>query len=121
MAVATFVVAAPASVAARVCDPGAWAAWWPDLELTVSEDRADRGVRWAVAGAVSGTAELWLEPVLDGTVVHWFLRGHPAAGSARRAEVRYRRGWRTVVLGVKDELEAGRPPGVKPAGVAAED
>lgn len=121
MAVATFVVAPPVVVAATVGEPGRWDAWWPDLELTVTEDRGVQGVRWVVAGAVSGSAELWLEPVLDGTVVHWFLRGEPASGSAARAERRYRRAWRSTVLGVKDALEADRPPGVKPVGVPAED
>ncbi|MBA2554839.1 MAG: hypothetical protein H0V10_14350 [Geodermatophilaceae bacterium] len=46
----TFVVAPAARVAALVRDPARWRAWWPDLRLTVFQDRADAGVRWNVTG-----------------------------------------------------------------------
>jgi len=121
VAVATFVVAAPRRVADRLGARDRWPSPWPSLRLTVTEDRGVEGVRWQAAGAVAGTAELWLEPVLDGTVVHWFLRGTPASGSAARAAAHHRRAWRAVVLEAKDALEGGRQAGVKPAPAAAED
>lgn len=121
VAVATFVVAAPRRVADRLGARDGWPSPWPGLRLTVTEDREVEGVRWQAAGAVAGTAELWLEPVLDGTVVHWFLRGTPASGRATRAAAHHRRAWQAVVLGLKDELESGRPPGVKPTAATAED
>lgn len=102
-------------------EPDRWPGWWPDLALAVAEDRGRSGVRWQVTGAVDGTAELWLEPVMDGVVVHWFLRGKQRAGRPGREAARQRRRWRSVVLTLKDELEAGRPPGVKPGDEAAED
>ena len=51
--------------------------WWPDLELTVVEDRAEAGVRWTVTGPIEGTMEVWCEPVMDGFVLHYFLHGEP--------------------------------------------
>lgn len=54
------------------------AALVPDLALTVVEDRAEKGMRWAVAGPLTGTMEIWLEPVLDGVVLHYFLHAEPS-------------------------------------------
>jgi len=79
----TFVVAATAAVAEVVRDPASWRAWWPDLELTVTEDRGLKGMRWSVAGAVLGSAEIWLEPCGDGVVVHWYLRADLARVTRR--------------------------------------
>ena len=123
----TFVVAAPQAVAAVVHDPERWRRWWPDLDLTVFMDRGDAGIRWSVGGALHGSTELWLEPVLDGVVVHYYLRaddsgrdpaGRDDAGSLRehRAADRLRgrraRAWKTCVNALKDELEGGRAPGL---------
>jgi hypothetical protein len=115
----TFVVADLGSVVTAFLDPVDWRRWWPRLELEVAQDRGPVGVRWRVSGEVQGTGELWLEPVMDGVVVHWFLRGS-CRGRAARTAARYRRDWRRVSFGLKDRLEAGRPPGVKPRGQAAE-
>lgn len=114
LAVDVFVVARPDRVAAAVHEAARWPGWWPDLTLTVLEDRGQDGLRWSVAGAVLGSAELWLEPVLDGVVVHWFLRGRLDGGSAGRERARRTQSWLRAALALKDELEAGRPAGVKP-------
>jgi len=124
----TFVVATPAEVAAVVHDPDRWRQWWPDLELTVFMDRGLAGVRWSVTGALRGSAELWLETVLDGVLVHYYLRADDAVSpapadpaersdvAARRAGDRLRdrraRAWKRSVNALKDELEAGRAPGL---------
>jgi ribosome-associated toxin RatA of RatAB toxin-antitoxin module len=109
------VVAEPAYVARRLGDPGLWRDWWPDLRLTPYEERGPQGVRWTVAGAVTGTAELWLEPVRDGVVVHWYLRADPPkpAGPRRLAKLRdeYVSGYHERLWRFKDEVERGRAPG----------
>jgi hypothetical protein len=80
---------------------------WPDLRLRVREDRGAEGLRWEVTGALTGTAEIWLEPVGDGTVVHFYLR----SGLGERARERRRVAWKRAVHRLKDELEAGRAVG----------
>ncbi len=116
----TFIAAPPDRVAARVADPAQWARWWPGRRLDVFMDRGERGIRWSVNGDLVGSAEIWLEPVLDGTLVHYFVRAEPprpsgdAPLSARRgARLRAReaRRWKRQVWALKDELEAGRRPG----------
>jgi hypothetical protein len=81
----TFVAADGARVGAAVADRSSWARWWPDLRLQVVEDRADKGIRWTVAGALTGTMEVWLEPMmegLDGVVLHYFLHAEPTGLAA---------------------------------------
>lgn len=113
----TFVVADPEVLAARLRDPVLAREWWPELELTVTEDRGAEGVRWTVAGRLTGTAEIWLEAWRDGVIVHWYLRGDPThAGRGRPDPQRLRRGYvvafKRRIHRLKDELEAGRPAGV---------
>jgi hypothetical protein len=110
----TFVAAAPEEVAGLVADPGRWATWWPDLTMRVSRDRGQEGVQWLVAGALRGTAELWLEAVGDGTVVHFYLRA-PMTGRDRR---RRALAWKRDVHALKDALEGPRASGtpVRPPG-----
>jgi hypothetical protein len=103
----TFVAAAPAVVARAVTDPARWRLWWPDLTLTVSRDRGRQGVQWQVGGGLTGTAEIWLEPFGDGTVVHFYLR----AGLSDLARSLRAQSWKRSVHALKDELEAGREPG----------
>ncbi|MCP2256711.1 hypothetical protein LX15_000394 [Streptoalloteichus tenebrarius] len=120
----TFVAAPPAAVAAVFADPVACRRFWPDLVLDVYADRGAEGVRWAVRGALVGTMEVWLEPVLDGTVLHYFLRadgvgpdGRPAPLPLRAAarEARRRRlAAKAVAFEVKAALEAGREVGCPP-------
>ena len=78
----TFVAADPVEVGRAVADPASWRRWWPDLRLTVVEDRGEVGHRWTVAGALTGTMEIWLEPVLDGVVLHYFLHAEPSGVAA---------------------------------------
>ena len=105
----TYVARPPAEVAAALADPASWAAWWPDLQLTVTRDRGVKGVQWAVRGAVRGSMELWLEPVGGGTVVHWFLRAEPAQPLPPRRAARERdrrvRAWKRRAFALKDRLE----------------
>ena len=124
------VVADPAYVAERLGSDTLWREWWPDLTLTPSERRGLEGVRWAVTGAATGTAEWWLEAVRDGVVVHWYLRVDPAkpvrGRAAERLKERYVAAYRKRLWAFKDEAEAGRAagerrPGADPAIVSGED
>ncbi len=125
----TFLVASREAVAAAVHDPARTAAWWPDLELTVFQDRGLDGIRWTATGGMVGTAEVWCEAQGDGVLLHVYLRcdvtrrgsaTEPRPLSPRRAD-RARReralqikqwSWR-----LKDALEAGRAPGEPRPGV----
>jgi hypothetical protein len=114
----TFLAVPPAVVAAAFAPPAAWRGFWPDLTLEVYADRGAEGLRWTVSGALRGTMEVWLEPVLDGTLLHYFLRADLPGGASEkrtRREVRHRQlAAKQVSLGLKLILEAGRPPGVPP-------
>ena len=105
----TFVARRPEAVAAAVADPRAWARWWPDLRLAVTRDRGVKGVQWAVRGALVGSMELWLEPVADGTVVHWYLRADPTTPLTPQRLQRARdtrvRAWKVTAFTLKDGLE----------------
>lgn len=68
----TFIAADPADVGAAVADQASWLRWWPDLRLTVVEDRGEVGQRWTVTGTLTGTMEVWLERMMDGVVLHYF-------------------------------------------------
>lgn len=114
-----FVAAQPGRVAALVADRSNWRRWFPELALGIREDRGVKGVRWSVAGAVEGTMEVWLEPVLDGVVVHYFLHAEPAAapndsGALAAASHARRIDGKTMVFEIKAALEAGRPAGEPP-------
>uniref|UniRef100_UPI001BDC11A7 polyketide cyclase / dehydrase and lipid transport n=1 Tax=Pseudonocardia lacus TaxID=2835865 RepID=UPI001BDC11A7 len=74
----TFVAVPPARLATVFAAPARWSRFWPDLRLEVMSDRGDKGIRWTVTGALVGSMEVWLEPVLDGTVLHYYLRADPA-------------------------------------------
>ena len=114
----TFVAASPAAVGRAVGDRAGWRRWFPDLMLDVVEDRADKGVRWTVAGPLTGTMEIWLEPVLDGVVLHYFLHAEPTGRQEKMdlpAVVHRRRvAGKRMAFEVKNGLEAGRPVGVAP-------
>jgi hypothetical protein len=71
-----------------------------------------------VRGALVGTMEVWLEPVLDGTVLHYFLRADLPSAVGRMAvkeAQRRQQAAKAVALDLKFVLEDGRPPGVAPA------
>lgn len=114
----TFLVAPPPAVAARFADPTAWRRYWPDLILSVYADRGPEGLRWTVRGTLVGTMEVWLEPVLDGTVLHYFLRADPANPTSTRRVLRERHrrqlAAKRIALELKTLLEDGRPAGCPP-------
>ncbi|HZE18468.1 MAG TPA: polyketide cyclase / dehydrase and lipid transport [Mycobacterium sp.] len=118
----TFIAADPAQVGKVVADRASWRRWWPDLRLQVVEDRADKGIRWAVTGALNGTMEIWLEPSLDGVLLHYFLHAEPSGVSARQlagmklARMTHRRrvAGKEMAFEVKTTLERSRPVGVSP-------
>ena len=108
----TYVGCPPALLAPAVADPASWARWWPDLRLSVTRNRGVKGQQWAVRGALTGSMEIWLEPVGPGTVVHWFLRADPPEG-ARRGRSRWLdkerprrvKAWKAHAFALKDRLE----------------
>jgi len=117
----TFIAVPPKLVAAVFADPASWRRFWPDLVLEVYADRGDEGMRWTVRGAVVGTMEVWLEPMLDGMVLHYFLRVDLVSGSRpprprdlRRELSRRQLAAKTIALGLKAQLENGRAPGCPP-------
>ncbi len=122
----TYVAADGARVGAAIADPSNWRRWWPDLRLQVVEDRADKGIRWTVTGALTGTMEIWLEPLsdgLDGVVLHYFLHAEPTGMAAWQlaklnlAKVIHRRrvAGKNMAFELKATLERSRPVGVSPA------
>jgi hypothetical protein len=118
----TFVAADSALVGAAIADRSSWRRWWPDLLLEVVEDRAEKGMRWTVNGPLTGTMEVWLEPSLDGVVLHYFLHAEPAGAAAWQlaklnlAKVTHRRrvAGKKMAFEVKTTLERARPVGVSP-------
>lgn len=116
-----FVVAPPEAVAAEFAGPQQWRRLWPDLDLEVVTDRGAQGVRWTATGALVGSMEVWLEPVLDGTVIHYYLRAElpegRRAGRRRVArEIRCRQlAAKAVAFAIKDRLEADRAAGAAPS------
>lgn len=119
----TFLAVPPARVAAEFA-PSRWGTLWPDLRLEVVTDRGAQGFRWTIAGALVGSMEVWLEPVLDGTVLHYFLRADPAGPGGAPAPAPWRRGMaeasrrqraaKVIAFACKARLEAGRAPGEPP-------
>lgn len=118
----TFVAAAAAQVGIAVADQSSWRRWWPDLQLQVVEDRAEKGVRWAVNGPLTGTMEIWLEPMLDGVLLHYFLHAEPTGATTRQltrtnvAKLTHSRrvAGKKMSFEVKEVLERSRPVGVSP-------
>jgi hypothetical protein len=116
----TFLAVPPARVAAAFADSAAWPRFWPDLVLQVYKDRGEEGLRWTVRGALVGTMEVWLEPMLDGTLLHYFLRADPADGVPVRPRelvkeaARRQRAAKRIAFELKEILEDGREPGCPP-------
>lgn len=118
----TFIAADPARVGAAVADPANWRRWWPDLRLAVVEERGEKGIRWTVTGPLTGTMEIWLEPSLDGVLLHYFLHAEPSGVSAwqlarmnlARMTHRRRVAGKKMAFEVKMTLERSRPVGVSP-------
>lgn len=118
----TFVAADGARVGAALADRANWRRWWPDLRLQVVEDRAEKGIRWAVTGTLTGTMEIWLEPSLDGVVLNYFLHAEPTGVAAwqlaklnlTKMTHRRRVAGKKMAFEVKTTLERSRPVGVSP-------
>ena len=118
----TYVVVERTRIAAVVADPARWRQWWPDLHLRVVEERGAQGIRWAVAGPLTGTMEIWLEPMLDGVLLHYFVHAEPAGASAHdlsrmnlaKTVHRRRVAGKKMSFEIKAELEATRPVGTAP-------
>jgi hypothetical protein len=116
----TFIAADPVAVGEVVADQANWSRWWPDLRLSVVEDRGEVGHRWTVTGALTGTMEIWLEKVLDGVVLHYFLHAEPSGAAAwelakmnlPKLNHRRRVAGKDMAFEVKRTLEANRPVGV---------
>jgi hypothetical protein len=118
----TFVAMDGATVGATVSREARWRRWWPDLRLQVVEQRGAAGIRWTVTGALTGTMEIWLEPMLDGVILHYFLHAEPSGAAAwqlakmdlvKMTHSRRVAGKR-MAFEVKTELERSRPVGVAP-------
>ncbi|MGH3622849.1 MAG: polyketide cyclase / dehydrase and lipid transport [Sciscionella sp.] len=114
----TFLAVPPEVLGTVFAEPGSWRRFWPDLVLDVYADRGAAGLRWTVRGALVGTMEVWLEPMLDGTLLHYFLRADLPAATGERAvrrELRRRQlAAKRIALGLKRTLEDGRAPGEPP-------
>ncbi|MFB1297193.1 polyketide cyclase / dehydrase and lipid transport [Mycobacterium sp. pW049] len=116
----TFIAADPVAVGEAVGDRANWSRWWPDLRLSVVEDRGEVGHRWTVTGALTGTMEIWLEKALDGVILHYFLHAEPSGAAAwelakmnlPKMNHRRRVAGKDMAFEVKRTLEANRPVGV---------
>ena len=110
----TYLVTGRPLLAAVVSDKARWDEWWPELTLTVFMDRGVDGIRWSISGALVGSSEIWLEPVGDGVLLHYYLRAEPALRGRRKIEKlrsRHAMAWNRSVWALKDELEGDRRPG----------
>ncbi len=114
----TWIGVRPCVLAPQIADPGNWRRWWPDLEVRVSEARGVKGVRWQVRearrGGFTAAMEIWLQPVADGTLAHFFLcldlLGAGRRPRARRARLvrHYRRRAKRLCWELSDRLDPGR-------------
>ena len=113
----TFIRAPLQVVTDAVHEDTRWPVWWPDLTLTVFQDRGSKGIRWSVTGGLVGSMEVWLEPYREGVILHHYLRAdpvddqgdtEPAVVSGRRAAALLhtrQRGAKRIFWALKDELE----------------
>ncbi|HZK35767.1 MAG TPA: hypothetical protein VFC57_02275 [Aeromicrobium sp.] len=114
----TFIVAPAALLQRELCDEGSWRPL--GLSLTCYDDRGIKGKRWKLTGNLSGTAEVWLEPVGDGVTVHVFVQADPV--KLRRwsnPQKSYSRRIKRRILDLKRHYDLERPagmPAVRPVG-----
>lgn len=106
----TFIVAPVWELRAILCDEDRWHAL--GLKVTCYEDRGMQGKRWTLSGALTGTAEIWLEPAFGGVIVHSFIQAD-AVGRARggRLRRRFAKPLKRWILEVKRRHDAHRPAG----------
>jgi hypothetical protein len=111
----TFVVATPDRLRVDWCDERTWARLLPGCTLECYDDRGLLGKRWHLRGRLTGTAEVWLESVPTGVIVHAYVRADPARtlrrGQVRRLHARIADALKRHGFAVKDAAEAGRPAG----------
>lgn len=117
----TWLNARPAAAGGPLGEAANWRRWWPGLVLRVGERRGAKGMRWFVdavsdepAAGLSGSAEVWLQAVDDGTVAHFFLRLDPRPGATltprQREQLvdRFRRQAKRGLWSLGDQLDPGR-------------
>ena len=109
-------------LAAVLADRRRWAAWWPELHVTLAADRGVDGAAWSVAGVLVGSSSVRLVVQESAVVVHYELSADPTApGSTstvrrlpdsprgrREAASLHRRqvmAWKAAVWSIKDEVE----------------
>lgn len=110
----TFVRAPVGELRAVLCDESAWRA--RGMTLRCYEDRGDEGKRWTLSGALTGTAEVWLESNYGGVLVHVYLQANPLRRSSpARLRARYAHPLKRWVLDVKASYDLARPAGESPA------
>jgi hypothetical protein len=113
----TWIGVAPGAVAPVLADASRWSQWWPDLDVRASEYRGVKGMRWLVRsaerGRFSGSMEIWLEPVSDGVVAHYFLRldatgEAPSSRERERLVHHYRTQTKRAMWALCDIVDPGR-------------
>jgi hypothetical protein len=113
----TWIGVGPTVLGPIVGDAANWPRWWPELTVTVQQRRGVKGMRWLVpsgrGGTVTGSMEMWLQPVDDGTVVHYFLRldgkARPLRGREReRLQHEYRVRMKAILFALADRVDPGR-------------
>lgn len=108
----TYVAVPPDVLAPRLTAPALLAEWFPRLSVDVFMDRGEEGTRWSVTGEIDGSLEVWLESMARGTLVHWFVRGEPAATRrSTRGDVaqRYVALLKARMFAFKDAAEGSAP------------
>ena len=98
-----FIALTPQSLRRQIERHLATTSLFGEAELRLTEDRAAKGWRWQVTAPFQGSAEIWLEPALDGCVLHAFLRAEDAA-AARLADRGKR--MRAELFAFKDRCES---------------
>ncbi|MFD1826547.1 MULTISPECIES: polyketide cyclase / dehydrase and lipid transport [Mumia] len=121
----TYAAVPPSALRKVLCAEAAWGDVLADVRLDCFEDRGLRGKRWTVSRGLEGTAEVWLEEVAEGTVIHVFLQADPAvAPRSERARSALDRAYRVRlkrwVTEVRDTLDADRVVGAAPDHVERE-
>jgi hypothetical protein len=122
----SLVASPPAVVRVDPAGPCRLGEWIPGLGLALVLDRGDAGILWRAEARTglgrretwwAGTAEVWLEPWHDATVVHLYVRLDPVDGrrlppgrvlSWQRALVTR---WKARMVRWRYAAEAGRPAG----------
>jgi hypothetical protein len=111
----SFVVASPRRLRAEWCDERTWGALLPGTRLRCYQDRGRLGKRWRLDGRLRGTAEVWLESLPTGVLVHVYVRADPVRplrpAGLRRLHRRIARDLKRFGFAVKDAAEGDRPAG----------